>query len=99
MAFIRTRATSKGEPRYRVGWQQDGKQRFSRTVETAEGAAELLQMVERIGPDAAIAVLKSRTGHTTGRTVAAALDAYLTSLSSHATPSPQRMFPPLLALR
>jgi len=55
MAFINKRTTTTGEERYRVGYIENGKQRFTPTLETAEGAAEMKNLIETIGPAAALA--------------------------------------------
>lgn len=89
MAFISRRTTKDGEEKYRVGYRKDGKQHFTPTIDTPEGAVEMKRLVESIGPDAALAILRARTkGSTSGqtRTVQQTLDAYLDSLASHATP-------------
>ncbi|HLS02734.1 MAG TPA: hypothetical protein VK054_12270, partial [Beutenbergiaceae bacterium] len=70
MAFINKRTTTTGEERYRVGYIENGKQRFTPTLETAEGAAEMKNLIETIGPAAALAILKTRTASAGAKTVA-----------------------------
>ena len=89
MAFISRRTTKDGIEKYRVGYRHNGTQHFTPTFDTAEGAVEMQRLIETIGPDAANAILRARTKGAeqgTSSTVQATLEAYLTSLASHATP-------------
>lgn len=62
MASITRRVTTKGVEVFRVGWRENGQLRWAPTIKTAEGAAEMKALVERIGPAAALAVLRQRSG-------------------------------------
>src|SRR5690625_111369 len=63
MAGIQRRVRKDGTESYRVNWWADGKVNWSPTLTSAEGAVQLKEMIERIGPDAAMSVLESRAGN------------------------------------
>lgn len=62
MASIVNRTRSDGTDTYRIAYRQGGKLCWTPTIPTAEGAAEMLDLVKRLGPDAALAILRQRTG-------------------------------------
>jgi len=62
MAYIQKRTTKKAGDTWRVGWRQDGAQMWSPALATGDGAVEFKDLVERLGPDAAMAILDTRTG-------------------------------------
>ncbi|TDE03423.1 tyrosine-type recombinase/integrase [Jiangella asiatica] len=68
MAFIQTRLTSKGEERYRVAARVNGSIKWQTFVE-ASGAAQFSDLVDRIGGEAAVEVLRVRRGSPSGGTV------------------------------
>lgn len=89
MAYIQRRTLSDGTETWRVGWREDGRQRWSPTIWTGEGAAEMKQLVESIGPDAALGVLKARSGRkvATGTPLLRDyLEVHLAALGGSATP-------------
>ena len=61
MASLQTRTLSSGETTYRVALRVAGRQRIV-TLDTPEGADELIQLARKIGEAAALAVLDARTG-------------------------------------
>lgn len=70
MASINRRIATDGSETYRVGYRvtaDTGKRvlRWTPTIRTAAGAAEMKELIERIGPDAALAILTRRTGRDT----------------------------------
>lgn len=89
MASINRRRLKDGTETFRVGYRQDGKLRWSPTFHSAEGAAQLKDMIERIGPDAALSVLAARQGRAVSSsmpTLAAYFETHLERTASHATP-------------
>lgn len=62
MASIVKRARSDGSEVWRVAYRRDGRLCWTPTIATGEGAAEMKELVERLGPDAAVAILRQRTG-------------------------------------
>lgn len=62
MASITKRTRADGTEVYRVGYRQAGKLHWTPTIPTAEGAVEMKGLIERLGPDAALAILRQRTG-------------------------------------
>lgn len=88
MASIVKRVRSDGTPAFRIGSRVDGRLRWTPTIETPEGAAEMKGLVERLGFDAAVAILRQRTGRDT-ETVPLLRDwfeRHLTLLGGDATP-------------
>lgn len=65
MASIQRRLNTAGEERFRVGYRRAGELEWSPTLTSGEGAAKLKDLIERIGPDAALTVLETRTGRDT----------------------------------
>lgn len=66
MAMIQRRIGKKGAESWRVGWRENGKLVWSPAIRTGEGAAEMKQHVETIGPAAALGVLRARSGRIVG---------------------------------
>lgn len=65
MATINRRLQKDGTESFRVGYRQDGRLKWSPTLTSGEGAADLKRLIERIGPDAALKVLLQRSGRDT----------------------------------
>ena len=65
MASIVRRYRKDGSSTYRIGYRQDGRMHFTPTMTDPAGAAEMLSLVDRLGPDAALAIQRQRTGRTT----------------------------------
>lgn len=89
MASIVKRARSDGSEVFRVGYRKDGRLCWTPTIGTAEGAVEMKALVERLGPDAAIAILRQRTGRRVEHGVPLLrdyLEHHLSLLASKATP-------------
>lgn len=87
MASIVKRDRKDGSEVWRVGAWVDGRLRWTPTIGTAEGAAEMKALVERLGMDAAVAILRQRTGRDTRRTplLREVLDDHLRAKAAHAT--------------
>jgi len=62
MASIQRRTSKAGVDTWRVGFRRDGKLCWSPTLTTGDGAVELKELIERLGPDAALAALNQRSG-------------------------------------
>src|SRR5690554_6271109 len=62
MAGITRRTRADGSEVYRVNYREGGKLHWTPTISTAEGAAEMKGLVERLGPAAALAILRQRSG-------------------------------------
>lgn len=62
VASIVARTRKDGTKTYRIGYRDGGKMCWTATIETAEGAAEMLALVERLGPEAANAIYRRRQG-------------------------------------
>lgn len=88
MASIQRRQGKDGTEAFRVGYRTGGKLRWTPTIATAAGAVEMKDLIERLGPDAALAILERRTGRDTTTTplLADYLETHLTRLAAHATP-------------
>lgn len=89
MASIVKRFRTDGSVVYRIGYRQDGRLRWTPTIGTAEGAAEMKGLVERLGPDAALAILSQRSGRDVTRSAPLLrdwLDRHLELLEADATP-------------
>lgn len=89
MAQIQRRTSKDGRDSWRVGWYEDGRLRWSPTIATGEGAAEMQRMVETIGPAAALVVLNARSGRDVGTGVPLLrdyFDRHLDLLGGSATP-------------
>lgn len=89
MASIQRRTTKDGTETYRVGYRADGRLKWSPTFHSARAAAELKDMIERIGPEAALSVLDAREGRSvaTGMpTLSEYLETHLERIEAHATP-------------
>src|SRR5690625_4580851 len=88
MAGIQRRLRKDGTEAFRVNWWADGKDNWSPTLTSAEGAAKLKDMIERIGPDAALAILNARTASPHARVplLHEYLDTHLERAAAHATP-------------
>ncbi|WP_372595565.1 tyrosine-type recombinase/integrase [Actinotalea sp.] len=89
MVSISRRFSKDGHERFRVGYRQDGQLRWTPTIETAEGAVEMKGLIERLGPDAALAILARRSGRTTDTSttlLATVLERHLEALAASATP-------------
>lgn len=88
MAGVTRRQRSDGTWVYRVSYRQDGRLKWTPTIRTAEGAAEMKQLVETIGPEAALAILKQRSGRntTTMPLLRDWLERHLQLLEADATP-------------
>ena len=88
MASIHRRTNKDGTQVWRIAYRQDGKLRWTPTIATGEGAVEMKGLIEKLGPEAALAILRRRTGRAT--TDKPLLRDYLTkhlaSLEAHATP-------------
>lgn len=87
-ATVVSRTRKDGSQAYRVGWRTDGRLRWSPTIETGEGAVEFKALVERLGPDAALAILRQRTGRDTRQTplLSEVLERHLRSKAGALTP-------------
>lgn len=89
MASIVKRTRADGSEVYRVGKRVDGKLVWTPTIATAEGAVEMKGLVERLGMDAAVAILRQRSGRDAARGVPLLrdwLERHLTLLEADATP-------------
>ena len=89
MASIVKRLRKDGTPAYRVGYRVDGVLRWTPTIATGEGAVEMKDLIERLGPDAALAILRQRSGRELAGGVPLLRDwfeVHLEQLRSHATP-------------
>lgn len=87
MATIRRRQRADGSSAYQVGYRQDGKLKWSGTLDSGEDAARLKEMVERIGPDAALAIVKTRSrSNARELSLAQWFDKHLELLAASATP-------------
>lgn len=88
MAGIQRRLRKDGTEAFRVNWWADGKVNWSPTLTSAEGAAKLKDMIERIGPEAALAILNARTTTPDARVplLHEYLDTHLERAAAHATP-------------
>ena len=88
MASIHRRTNKDGTQVWRIAYRQDGKLRWTPTIATGEGAVEMKGLIEKLGPEAALAILTRRTGRAT--TDKPLLRDYLTkhlaALEAHATP-------------
>lgn len=88
MASIALRTRSDGTTVYRVSYRRDGVQHWTPTIVTGEGAAEMKQLIERLGPDAALAILRQRSGRDTSTTLLLSerFEKHLDLLAGDATP-------------
>lgn len=89
MASINKRTRSDGSTVYRVGYRHGGKLHWTPTITTAEGAVEMKGLVERLGPDTALAILRQRSGRDTATSVPLLrewFDRHLQLLDADATP-------------
>lgn len=87
MATIRRRQRADGSSAYQVGYRQDGKLKWSGTLDSGEDAARLKEMVERIGPEAALAIVKTRSRTSRHElSLAEWFDKHLELLAASATP-------------
>lgn len=88
-AYLVKRTRKDGTEAYRVGWRADGKLAWSPTIKSAEGAVEMQGLVERLGPDAALAILRQRSGRDANDGAPLLrdwLDRHLSLLEADATP-------------
>lgn len=91
MAQIQARTRVDGTTTYRVGYRHDHgdgrKLHWTGAFETADGAVEAKNMIERMGPELALATLDTRNREVEDRPplVSEMLETHLTSLGAHAT--------------
>lgn len=88
MASIAPRRRSDGTTVYRVGYREDGKLKWTPTITTAQGAGEMKGLIERLGPVAALSVLRQRQGRDTSTMplLSEWFDRHLALLAADATP-------------
>lgn len=86
-AWVVSRTRKDGTRTFRVGWRQDGRLKWSPTIVEAEGATEFAALVERLGPSAALAILKQRTGRDTRHAplLRDVLERHLAAKAAHVT--------------
>jgi len=89
MASINRRQRTDGTEVWRVGYRQGGRLCWTPTIGTAEGAVEMKGLIERLGPDAALAILRQRSGRDVERSAPLLrdwLERHLRLLEADATP-------------
>jgi integrase len=89
MASIARRRRTDGTEAWRVGYRQGGRLCWTPTIGTAEGAVEMKGLIERLGPDAALAILRQRSGRdveTSAPLLRDWLERHLRLLEADATP-------------
>lgn len=89
MASIHRRTAKDGADTWRVGYRHDGRLRWTPTFSNPDGAVEMKNLIERLGPEAALAILDARTGRNTETgpmLLSDWFDRHLALLESRATP-------------
>lgn len=93
MAQIQTRKRADGTVGYRVGYRHDAgdgrKLHWTHTFPTADGAVEVKDMFERLGPELALATLEMRFGRDTATgapLLSEWFETHLEKVASYATP-------------
>lgn len=86
MASIQKRISKTGEITYRIGARTGGKLKWTPPVLELAPALEIKALAERLGIDAAISILETRSGRTAGtHTVADELELYLRKVEGYAS--------------
>lgn len=89
MASIQRRISKDGTETFRVGYRQAGKLRWTGAFADADGAVEMKNLIERQGPDVALATLRVRSGRDVVRSAPLLRDwfeQHLALLGADATP-------------
>ena len=87
MASIAARTRTDGTTVYRIAYRHNGRLRWTPTIADPAGAAEMKALLERLGPDGALAILRQRSGTTpTAPLLSDWLETHLTNLAASATP-------------
>lgn len=88
MASITKRQRTDGGTSYRVAYRVNGKLCWTPSLATAEGALEMKGLIERLGPDLALGVLRQRTGKDTNAVPLLRdwFDRHMSGLEGSATP-------------